>query len=248
MLFEKSQTDLRALAEDLAKSTSRAPGSDAQKIGDFYQSFLDEARVEQLGLTPLTAQLAEIDALKTKTDLARYFARAFKMNLTNPVVGFVDGDAGDPTREILYLFQGGLGMPDRDYYLKDEAAADAVPRPVPRVPDHGAQDGRPAVARGSGQRHLRARAPHRPGPLDQRREPRRGEDLQQGRVADLPKQFPGFDWAAYTTELGIAGAPAVVVSQPSYFKAFAAMANEMPVDRLEAVPQGVAHQRLRART
>ena len=66
-------------------------------------------------------------------------------------------------------------------------------------------------------------------------------------VADLPKQFPGFDWAAWTTELGVAGAPAVVVSQPSYLKAFAATVNELPVEQLEAVSEGVAAQRLRAR-
>ena len=50
-------------------------------------------------------------------------------------------------------------------------------------------------------------------------------------VADLAKQFPGFDWAAWTAELGVSDAPAVVVNQPSYVKAFAAAVNEMPVDR-----------------
>ena len=54
---------------------------------------MDEARAEQLGLTPLTAQLASIDAISTKADLARHFARAFKLNLITPVVGFVDADA-----------------------------------------------------------------------------------------------------------------------------------------------------------
>jgi putative endopeptidase len=230
MLFEKSQADLRALAEELAKSTSRAPGSDAQKIGDFYQSFLDEGRVEQLGLTPLTAQLAEIDALKTKTDLARYFARAFKMNLTNPVVGFVDGDAGDPTREILYLFQGGLGMPDRDYYLKDEARLTQYrvqylaflttvlkmagqPSPEKAASDIFALERRIAQAHWTNVENRDA-----------------VKTYNKVAMADLQKQFPGFDWATYTTELGIAGAPAVVVSQPSYFKAFAVLINELPVE------------------
>ncbi len=230
MLFERSQADLRALAEDLAKSPSRAPGSDAQKIGDFYQSFLDEARAEQLGLTPLTAQLAEIDALKTKTDLARYFARAFKMNLTNPVVGFIDGDAGDPTHEILYLFQGGLGMPDRDYYLKDEARLTqyrvqylafltTVLKMAGDPSSQGSASDIFALERRIAQAHW-TNVENRDAV----------KTYNKVAIADLPKQFPGFDWAAYTTELGIAGAPAVVVSQPSYFKAFAAMANELPVN------------------
>ena len=100
---------------------NRPAGSDAQKIGDFYESFMNEARVDELGLTPLQDELAAIDAIKTKADLARHFARFFKMNLINPIVGYVDGDAQQPDRDILYLYQGGLGLPDRDYYLQNDA-------------------------------------------------------------------------------------------------------------------------------
>jgi putative endopeptidase len=78
---------------------------------------MDEARADALGLTPVQGELATIDGLTTKADLARYFARMFKLNLINPLTGFVDGDAQQPDREILYVNQGGLGLPDRDYYL-----------------------------------------------------------------------------------------------------------------------------------
>src|SRR4029079_17460336 len=74
ILFDKSQADLRTIVEEASKSTTRTPGSDAQKIGDFYESFMNEARAEQLGLTPLKGELDAIDALKTKTDLAKAFA------------------------------------------------------------------------------------------------------------------------------------------------------------------------------
>ena len=57
---------------------------------------MNEARVEELGITPLKAELAAIDAIKTKTDLARHFAQFFKLNLINPIVGYVDGDAQEP--------------------------------------------------------------------------------------------------------------------------------------------------------
>src|SRR5918993_3782998 len=60
MLFDKSQNDLRVLTEEIVQAADRAPGSDAQKVGDFYQSFLDEARVESLGATPLASELAVI--------------------------------------------------------------------------------------------------------------------------------------------------------------------------------------------
>ncbi len=65
-------------------------------------------------------------------------------------------------------------------------------------------------------------------------------------VADLAKQFPGFDWDAWTTELGVSSVPAVVVNQPSYLKALAATVNELPVDAWKPYLEGVAAQRLRA--
>ena len=103
LLFDKAQADLRAIVEEAAKATAKAPGSEAQKIGDFYESFMDEARVESLGLEPLKDELAAIDAIATKSELARQFAQFYKMNLINPVVGYVEGDAQQPTQEILYL-------------------------------------------------------------------------------------------------------------------------------------------------
>ena len=118
ILLDKSESDLRRIIEEASNAAGRTPGSDAQKIGDFYASFMNEARVEEIGLKPLEAEFAAIDRLQTRTDLARYFARMFKLNLINPLVGFVDGDAQQPDREILYVHQGGLGLPDRDYYVQ----------------------------------------------------------------------------------------------------------------------------------
>src|SRR5215204_4244104 len=89
LLFDKAQADLKAIVEDAGKSTTRPPGSEAQKIGDFYASFMDEARAEHLGLTPLKGELDAIDALKTKGDVAKHFAHFFKLNLINPIVGYV---------------------------------------------------------------------------------------------------------------------------------------------------------------
>jgi len=120
MLFDKAQADLKAIVEEAAKDTTNSPESDGQKIGDFYESFMNEAKVEELGLSPLRAELAAIEGLKTKTDLARHLAHFFKLNLINPLVGYVEGDARNPREEILYVYQGGLGLPDRDYYFKTD--------------------------------------------------------------------------------------------------------------------------------
>ena len=231
ILFDKSQADLRAIVEEAAKRANKPAGSDAQKIGDFHESFMNEAKVEELGMAPVQAELATIDALKTKTDLARYFARMFKLNLINPLVGFVDGDAQDPGREILYVNQGGLGLPDRDYYLKDEAklreyrekyvafVTSLLTLAKQSAPDVSAKDILALETRLARSHWTNVESRDAVKTYNKRA------------LADLSKEFPGFDWNAWTTELGIAQAPALVIAQPSYIKAFAATVNELPVDR-----------------
>jgi predicted metalloendopeptidase len=230
-LADKSQEDLRAIAEEAAKADDRPAGSDTQKIGDFYESFMDEARAEALGLSPLAAELAAIDALATKTDLARHLARFFKLNLINPLVGFVDGDAQEPSRDILYIYQGGLGLPDRDYYFaKDPKLAQyreqyvaflttiltlaKQPAPDAAAKDIFALETRLANAHWTNVESRDA-----------------VKTYNKVAIADLAKRFPGFDWPTWIGELGIASAPAVVVNQPSYVAAFATAVNEVPINR-----------------
>ena len=231
LLFDKSQADLRAIVEEASKSTTKAAGSEAQKIGDFYDSFMNDARAEDLGLTPLKDELAAIDALKTKTDLARHFGHFFKLNLINPIVGYVDGDAKEPGKEILYLFQGGLGLPDRDYYLKPDPKLNEYRQKYVTFLTEMLKLGQDAAPGKTAENvfALENRLARAHWTNVENRDA--VKTYNKFPVADLARQFPGFDWAAFTTELGVTSIPAVVVSQPSYLKALAATVNEVPVDR-----------------
>ena len=231
VLIDKSQSDLRAIAEEAAKTANKAPGSDAQKIGDFYESFMHEARAEEFGLKPLETELAAIDRLQTKTDLARYFARMFKLNLLNPLVGYVDGDAQQPDRDILYIGQGGLGLPDRDYYFQNDPKLQEYRQKYVAMLTTLLQLGSAAAPAPTAKEifDLETRLARAHWTNVESRDAIKTYNKRA--LADLPKEFPGFDWAAWTTELGIAHAPALVISQPSYVKAFAATVNELPVER-----------------
>jgi predicted metalloendopeptidase len=230
ILFDKSQADLRTIVEEAAKSTAKTPGSDAQKIGDFYDSFMNEARADQLGLTPLKGELDAIDAMKTKADVAKQFAHFFKLNLINPIVGYVDGDAQEPGKDILYVYQGGLGLPDRDYYIKDDdKLKEYREKYTGFVSNILGQAGDPSANKSAREIFLlETRLARAQWTNVENRDA--VKTYNKVAVADLPKQFPGFDWAAWTTELGIAAAPAIVVSQPSYLKTLASTVNELPVD------------------
>src|SRR5258708_24945652 len=105
-------------------------GTEARKIGDYYASYLDEATIDALGLKPLQPTLARIAAIKDKKGLAAEFGRELRADVdalnstnfdTDHLFGlWVEQDLNDPKRYAPYLLQGGLGMPDRDYYLSPD--------------------------------------------------------------------------------------------------------------------------------
>ena len=108
-------------SEDAAKRGEQArPGSDAQKIGDFYESFMNEARAEELGLKPLEARAGRDRSRSRPRPISRAISRAmFKLNLINPLVGFVDGDARRAgSRDPVYL--PGRPRPARSRLLPQE--------------------------------------------------------------------------------------------------------------------------------
>jgi len=121
-LRDKAELQVRAIIEELAQSRDLKPGSEAKKIADLYSSFMDEAKIEALDALPLKAEFAKIDAIQTRTDL---WARlgAFNLEGVNTPIGLgIEQDGKDSTRYLVHLSQSGIGLPDRDYFLKDDDA------------------------------------------------------------------------------------------------------------------------------
>jgi predicted metalloendopeptidase len=119
MLFEKAQEDVhQILLEAAAAGDAATPGQ--RRLGDMYASFMDEARVEALGARPLAPLFAEIAAIDGPAALARFFGRAQGLGISVPMGVYVYPDARNSTHNIAYLSQDGLGMPNRDYYLRTE--------------------------------------------------------------------------------------------------------------------------------
>ena len=116
-LQERSLQQVRGILEGLAKNA--APGSNAQKLNDYYQAYLDTAAIDRLGLTPARAGLDAIAAARTPADIAQLMGRQ-ELRLTGPVDLDIDIDWKDPDHYMVRISQSGLGLPDRDYYLKDE--------------------------------------------------------------------------------------------------------------------------------
>ena len=96
------------------------PNSVGRKVADFYQSFLNESVVEQLGLTPLEDQLHRIDGFKTRSEVVRHFGQLGQLGVSSPVGLYVAQDPGNSSRYLAAVCQSGTTLPDRQYYLAED--------------------------------------------------------------------------------------------------------------------------------
>src|SRR5438552_11264754 len=118
-LSDRNQEQLRQILEDAGKSKA-AKGTNEQKIGDYYAACMDETGIESAGLSPLAGEMKRIDEINSKESFQREVAQ---LHTTGVRVLFRFGSAQDfkqSTQVIGELFQGGLGLPDRDYYTKTD--------------------------------------------------------------------------------------------------------------------------------
>ncbi|GAB2934580.1 M13 family metallopeptidase [Rhodococcus aerolatus] len=121
VLRDRAEAHVREIVEECAAADPE-PGTDAQRIGDLYASFLDEAAVDALGAGPIAGDLAAVAAATDPTELALVVARLQREGLKGVVGPSVAPDAGDPTRYLVHLSQSGLGLPDEAYYRAPEHA------------------------------------------------------------------------------------------------------------------------------
>lgn len=125
ILYDQSQKDVKTIIEEAAKSNN-AEGTDEQKIGDYYASFMDRKTRDAKGIAPIQPELKAIDVITTYDDLAKYFGQANRTGVNIPFNVSVNTDFKDPTKYVLITWQNGLGMPEREYYIATDAKMVAI--------------------------------------------------------------------------------------------------------------------------
>jgi len=118
-LRDGADADVRAIIEE-ASAAGAAKGTNEQKVGDLYKSYMDMEKRNALGITPLNARMDDINAISDLKGLSEYFAVAGKYSFNTPLALYVDVDAKIPTAYALHVYQSGIGLPDREYYFKDD--------------------------------------------------------------------------------------------------------------------------------
>ena len=228
--------DILREASEASAAGTVAPGSNAQKIGDLFASFMDEARVEALNADPLADDLAAIDALQGVDDLPALLGRLQRQGMGGVFESYVNSDDRQSDRNIVNLVQGGLGLPDEAYYREDDFAElrEAYVAHVGAMlgllgwTDGDAADGAARVMA----LETRLAAGHWDNV--------RCRDVIAGynrtTFDELQAAAPAFDWSTWVAALG--GTPEqfgeVLVRQPSYLPVLSEALGEVPLDDWKA--------------
>jgi predicted metalloendopeptidase len=119
-LRENAQKDVLALVEEVSASQDAEIGSATQKIRDYYNAYMDDARPNELGVEAIRAELNRIDAIENMDGLFRAFSELGVYGVDSPLGAGVFSDMKNPDTNVVYIVQSGITLPDRDYYLKDD--------------------------------------------------------------------------------------------------------------------------------
>jgi putative endopeptidase len=232
LVAERTEAQLHEMMEDLAKTAGDAPADTEGKVGAFYAAFMDARRIDALGATPIEPELAAIRAATTRPALARLMGATmddFEGLFFQPGI---DADLKDPAHYTVYVNQAGLGLPDRDYYLKSDFAAQkgAYQAYIARLltltnwPDATGSAARivameTAIAEASWSKAQQRDVVASYNPMS---------------PAELQTLAPGFDWSALLAGAKLSGKGRIVVGEKTAFPRIAAIFADTPVETLQA--------------
>jgi putative endopeptidase len=232
---ERNLVLLRSILDEAVKSKA-APGSNAQKIGDFYATGMDEAGLQKAGYEPIKPALAKIDALKTRADVIALLTTWHAEGLY-PLFNFGPSpDFKDSTVTIAYATQGGLGLPEREYYLDTDAESKAIrDKYVAHIRRSLALIGVPAAEATKQAGWILAMETRLANAsLDKlaMRDPASYYNFITVAAAD--KHTPHWSWTKYFAALDIDGIQSFSLAQPGFFAEADKMLGEVPVDQWRA--------------
>ena len=231
-LRDNNEEVLHQILEKAAVDKSAAPGSNLQKIGDFYASCMNEAAIEAAGAKPLDAEFQRIADLKNTSDFQAEVARLQRAGV--PVLFRFNSaqDYKDSTQVIADARQGGLGLPDRDYYTKDDEKSQKLRagylQHVTNMFKLLGDSDTAAAAEAKTVMDIETRLAKASMTRVQTRDP--DATYHKTQVADLALMTPHFAWASFVDEVGSPRVSVINVAQPDFFKEMDAAISSVPLE------------------
>ncbi len=229
LLHDQSQENQRAIIE-AAAAADNPPGSDRQKVGDLFASYMDTAGRNGRGLTPLYEDWKRIDAIDSLDALAVYFAWANRRGYTTPIALTQYADFKDPNTYMMYTWQSGLGLPDREYYLKeDEKSQELREQYRAHIEKMMSLAGHPEPAEAAGTiLALEARLATEHMPKEETRD--RVKIYNMFPLDQLPEVMPRFNWEGYLAEADIDSIDGLMIAMVDYMGALDGIIVETPLE------------------
>src|SRR5438309_487535 len=238
-VFERAEKRNADLVRE-AVAANPPPDTPRGMIAAYYAAFMDTANIEKRGLDPLKEKLREIDAIKTKTDLARVHGERLRADVDplNATVMWTENLFGvwvtqalsEPDRTVPYLLQGGLGMPDREYYLSNEPEmAEQRAAYQTYVGDLMKLAGRSDPA-GRAERIVTLEKKMASVHIDRVTSQDVHKANNPATLADLKSNAPGLDWDAYLSAAGLEKQPMFIMWQPGAIKGLSALVGSEPLE------------------
>ena len=233
-LREENQQQIQSLIEALG-SEEHPAGSNAQKVGDLYRMGTDSVRLNEQGAEPILPQLAAIAAAKDKEDVIRLTAQVSRF-AGNPFFGFAVGpDDKNSSMNIVHLYQSGIGMGDRDYYLLEDDHSKSLREAYVKLMEtqfrNASYDEAKAVQAAANVMRIETALAKAHITREMRRIPEL--NYHKMKVEELPAAVAPFNWDLYFSEMGAPGLDSLNLSHPEPVKAAIAIIEQEPLASLQ---------------
>jgi putative endopeptidase len=233
ILTDASEQRVKIIIEQLAE-TSAEPGSSAKKVGDLYASFMAEERVEELGATPILADLGRLLEIDSHAELAAFIGALERQGGSGFFGAYVNTDDRDSDRYLVNVVQGGLGLPDESYY-REEKFADIRTAYLEHIAKMFALADHPAAEAAARQvMDVETRLAQGHWERAETRDVIKAYNLMG--IDELKQKAPSFAWDAWATALGADDQTLaeIVVRQPSYLEHLSSAIDDVPMDDWKA--------------
>ncbi len=230
ILGDESEANIRTIIAEAVESEA-AKGSDLQKIGDFFLSYMDEETIDSRGVQPLQEELAKIEQLSTKLAIVEHWGYLQTLDVGGPISFYVDQDDKNSTQYLAAVVQSGTSLPDRDYYLKEDekylSAREALKKYVTtlyelsNLPD-GDQAAEAVLA-------IETKLAEAQWTRTELRDADKRYNKYQ--VSQLDELTPGFPWQTFFTAVRLPELTELNVVTPSFFQEVAKLVEEIPAEQ-----------------
>ncbi len=220
-LYEKNMAKLKDILEGAANNKNAQAGSNIQKIGDYYALAMDSVKLNADGAAPLKDELATIEAIKTTDDVVKTVAHFHTIGVGPMFSGYIGQDAKISTENITQFFQGGIGMPDKDYYLKTEERFVGIQKAyVAHIAKMFELLGDKKDVAEKNAKLIFAIETNLAKASMGRVEMRDPEKTYHKKtIKELSELTPNFKWNIYLENVGVTGIENVIIGQPEFFVA-----------------------------